>query len=360
MTEPLLCAEEAGLSYGNDTRPGITRKFKGKTPIFFDTKGKRIRDAATISRIKSLVIPPAWKNVWIATSKNLHLQATGIDSRGRKQYRYHNDWRKYRDTNKFENIIAFAKILPKVRKRVSRDLKKPGLSREKVLATIVRLLETSLIRVGNEEYAKSNKSFGLTTMQDRHADILGSKVYFHFRGKSGISHEIDLQSKAVAKIVKKCQDLPGQELFQYKDDDGNVHDVGSADVNNYLREISNAEITAKDFRTWAGTVLAAKTLLECEECDTVTGIKKNIVSAIKIVASKLGNTPAVCRKCYVHPILVEAYTAHALKLNYRQGKSGKGSRGLDSDEIAVLKFLQDKKNRKFKLPVKQPARNKAA
>ena len=258
-------AEEAGLQYVNDERPGYSRKAKGKDFQYLDMEGKSIRDEQRLLRIKRLAIPPAWTEVWICPSPNGHIQATGRDARGRKQYRYHERWREVRDENKFDRLAQFAKALPNIRRRVTQDLKLPGLPREKVLATIVRLLERTFIRIGNEEYARENKSFGLTTLKNRHVKVKGGQVLFRFRGKSGRQHEVDVTDRKVAKIIAKCQDLPGQDLFQYLEESGEVREVTSQDVNEYLRQIAGEDFTAKDFRTWGGTVLAAIALSKQEE-----------------------------------------------------------------------------------------------
>jgi DNA topoisomerase-1 len=314
---PIDSARAAGLRYVYDTRPGITRHrtrtgFRYTTP---DNKPLRVRnpeDKEILARIKSLVIPPAWESVWICPIPNGHLQATGRDARGRKQSRYHPKWREVRDQSKYEHMLAFGATLPTIRERVNQHLTLPGLPREKVLATLVRLLETTFIRIGNEAYARENNSFGLTTLRRRHVDIKGSRLTFKFKGKSGVEHTINLTDRRLARIVKTCRDIPGYELFEYLDDDGNAHSVDSASVNDYLREISNENFTAKDFRTWAGTVLAAMTLRDFEPCDTQTQLKKNLVEAVKTVSKRLGNTPSVCRKCYIHPAVVEAYLTGAM------------------------------------------------
>jgi DNA topoisomerase-1 len=259
------------------------------------------------ARIRALVIPPAWTDVWICPDPRGHLQATGRDARGRKQYRYHTRWRRVRDEDKYGRLADFGRALPSIRRRVDRDLRRPGLSREKVLAAVVKLLEMTFIRVGNEEYARSNNSYGLTTMRDSHVHVSGSKVRFLFRGKSGVRHELELNDRRLARIVKRCRDLPGQALFQYVDDRGRVVDVGSADVNAYLRETTGSEFTSKDFRTWAGTVLAAKLLCDCEPATSPAAGKRAVAGAIDQVARRLGNTRAVCRKCYVHPAVIDAY-----------------------------------------------------
>ena len=340
--DPVKSAKQAGLRYVSDTAPGIARRKRGKSFVYVGTNGRPVRDAATLKRIRSLVIPPAWTDVWICADPLGHIQAVGRDQRGRKQYRYHPRWRGVRDETKYEKMISFVRALPHIRARVNRDLGKPGLPREKVLAAVVRLLETTLIRVGNEEYAEQNKSYGLTTLQDRHAKINGGKIRFRFRGKSGVQHEIDLDDARLARIVKKCQDLPGEELLQYLDDDGNVRDIGSGDVNEYLREITGQPFTAKDFRTWAGTVLAARALQEFQQVDSQAQAKKNVVHAIEEVARKLGNTRAVCRKCYVHPAVIDSYMDGSL-LTHLSGelkKLIKPLHQLQPEEAAVLVLLQ--------------------
>lgn len=309
IVDPRLSAREAGLRYVDVTSPGITRHRAGTGFSYRDSNGRRITDRKIRDRIGSLAIPPAWNDVWICPSANGHIQATGRDARNRKQYRYHPKWREVRDETKYERMLQFGQALPRIRQRVDADLRRHGLPREKVLAAIVHLLETTLIRVGNDEYAKTNKSFGLTTMRDRHVDISGTTLEFEFAGKSGVRHEIELRNPRLARIVKACQDLPGQQLFQYLDDDGQRHTIGSDDVNQYLREITGQDYTAKDFRTWAGTVLAARALAEFETVDTDTIARKNVVSAIESVAARLGNTTTICRKCYVHPAVIDAYLA---------------------------------------------------
>jgi DNA topoisomerase-1 len=341
-------ARQAQLRYVCDARPGIRRQKHGGGFLYFDAAGKRVHDKMTLIRIRSLVIPPAWTNVWISPHENGHLQATGRDARGRKQYRYHPRWRQARDETKYTKMIHFAAALPKIREQVDADLKLTGLARRKVLATIVRLLETTLIRVGNDEYARTNNSYGLTTMQAKHVEVNGSKVRFKFRGKSGKWHTIELSDRRLARIVAHCQDLPGQELFQYFDDEGVQRDVTSSDVNDYLREIAGEEFTAKDFRTWAGTVLAALALKEFEKFDSKAQRKKNIVRAIETVAERLGNTPSVCRKCYVHPVILESYLDGSMldTLKQRAQTEIKESLGdLRPEEAAVLGLLQQQLER---------------
>ena len=305
--EPRDVARSAGLRYSSDTQPGIRRRRAGRGFTYLDPDGRTIRDAETISRIKSLAIPPAWTDVWISRWPNGHIQATGRDARGRKQHRYHRRWNEARDESKFDRMVAFAGALPAIRERIGADLARPGLPREKVLAAVVRLLELTLIRVGNEEYARLNKSFGLTTLRDRHADVTGTRVRFRFRGKGGQQHEVGLRDRRLASVVRRCQDLPGQELFQYVDDDGAVVDIASDDVNDYVREIAGGDFTAKDFRTWAGTVLAYRALRALQPADSAADARRNVVAAIRETAGRLGNTPAVAPKSYVHPAVLEAY-----------------------------------------------------
>jgi DNA topoisomerase I len=307
VTDPKKAARAAGLRYTTDDKPGIQRRKNGKGFTYVGVDGKTIRDDDERARIAALAIPPAWTEVWISPDPNGHLLATGRDARGRKQYRYHPHWRETRDETKYGRMILFGESLPAIRARVDEDLKRPGLPREKVLATVVRLLETTFIRIGNQEYARNNKSFGLTTMRDRHVGVEGSKIHFKFLGKSGVKHAIDIKDRQLARIVQKCRDIPGQDLFQYYDEAGQRQSITSTDVNAYLRDISGQDFTAKDFRTWAGTVLALLTLSRCEPCENPTQANKNIVEAIKHVSEQLGNTPSVCRKCYVHPHILDAY-----------------------------------------------------
>ncbi len=307
VTDPVQSAKEAGLRYVTDTQPGIRRKKAGRGFRYVDPEGRTVRDEDTLARIRSLVIPPAWTQVWICANPRGHLQATGRDAKGRKQSRYHPRWRAVRDETKYERMLLFGTALPRIREKVEEDLGRPRLPREKVLATIVRLMERTLIRVGNEEYARENGSYGLTTMRDRHVQVEGSTITFRFRGKSGKLHNVGVQDRRLARIVQRCQDLPGYELFHYVDEEGEPRPIDSADVNEYLREVSGEDFTAKDFRTWAGTVLASLALKEFEEFTSETQAKRNVVAAIKAVAEQLGNTPAVCRKCYVHPAVLQCY-----------------------------------------------------
>jgi DNA topoisomerase I len=332
-------AKAAGLRYISSLNCGIRRRRHGSGFIYLSRTGKSVRDEATLSRIKSLVIPPAWEQVCICSDPLGHIQAVGCDQRGRKQYKYHSRWRETRDENKYEHMIDFARALPKIRSKVRRDLKAPGLPRSKVLATVVRLLQATLIRVGNEEYARENHSFGLTTMRNRHVHINGNAIHFEFRGKSGIEHVIDLHDRRLAKIVRACQHLPGQELFQYIDPHGGRHGVASDDVNQYLHEIAGNEFTAKDFRTWAGSVMAAMQLQKIGPYKSQTQAKKNTVAAIEAVAKELGNTRAVCRKCYIHPGILTAYVEGTL-LKSLESQQSLTRRGLRAEEIAVLTLLQ--------------------
>ena len=307
MLGPANSAEDAGLRYVSDSAPGISRRRAGRGFTYIGPNGKRLADRAKLSWIRSLAIPPAWTDVWICSSQNGHLQATGRDARGRKQYRYHPRWRSQRDEVKYDRLIAFGKALPGMRRRVARDLRRSGLPRERVLAAVVWLLEKTGIRVGNEEYARDNRSFGLTTLRDRHARIGSKRIRFRFRGKGGKAGEVEISDARLARIVGRCQDLPGQELFAYLDEEGEVRSVGSSDVNDYIREISGHDFTAKDFRTWAATVLAARKLAKVEQPETAAGAKRDVVRAVEHVAEWLGNTPAVSRKSYVHPSVIDAY-----------------------------------------------------
>ncbi len=297
----------AGLRYLRDEGPGIRRVRTGKSFRYLDAEGKPVRDEATLKRIRSLVIPPAWENVWISPLPSGHIQAVGRDAKGRKQYRYHPDYRKIRDTTKFSRMLAFAAALPAIRKQVEQDMQLSGLPKRKVLATVVRLLETTCMRIGNEEYAKQNCSYGLTTLKDNHVQVRGSKVLFHFRGKSGQTQDIELEDPRIAKIVKRCRDIPGYELFQYIDESGESCRIDSSDVNNYLRETTGEDFTAKDFRTWGGTGWAATAFGELGPAANESHAKKSVVEVVKSVAAKLGNRPATCRKYYVHPAVIESY-----------------------------------------------------
>lgn len=341
-----------GLIFVNDSKAGITRKrFKGKFH-FYDANGNRIKDESEIKRIRSLAIPPAWTNVWICAQKNGHIQSTGRDAKLRKQYRYHPLWRVNRDEAKYQHMISFGKALPKIREAVNKALALPGLPQEKVLATIIYLLQLTMIRIGNDEYAKQNKSYGLTTLRNKHIQVDGSAVRFQFKGKSGVDHNITVSDRKLASLIKKIRDLPGQELFQYIDDEGKRQSVSSSEVNDYLRRITGENFTAKDFRTWYGTIEAATQLIQFENCTSETHAKQNVAEAIKIVAKKLGNTPTICRKCYVHPAVINAYlngllTAHLPALiNKRSADFLKTEKNtisvvLSAEEEAILEFLQN-------------------
>jgi DNA topoisomerase-1 len=336
-------AHDAGLRYSSDEQPGITRRGKAGLFTYVLPGKKKLNDKKALGRIKSLAIPPAWKDVWICQQENGHLQATGRDARGRKQYRYHPHWRQQRDETKFEHMLAFARQLPRIRRKVAADLRRRDLGREKVLATVVRLLETTVIRVGNDEYARDNHSYGLTTMRNRHVQIKrAGDIVFSFRGKSGKHHEIALHDPRLARIIHACQEMPGQELFSYRED-GEVKHVDSADVNDYLRQITGSDFTAKDFRTWIGTVLAAAAFQELEAVTSQAQAKKNIGMVIAAVAKILGNTPTVCRKCYVHPDVINAYLEGETAATVSQRISSDlehGVRHLPPTEAAVMALLQ--------------------
>jgi DNA topoisomerase-1 len=345
--ESAEAARSAGLRYVSDTAPGIRRIRAGQGFRYLASDGSAIDDPAQLERIRALAIPPAWTEVWIAPSPRGHIQAVGRDARHRKQYRYHATWREVRDATKYEQLIAFGEGLPALRRRVERDLRRPGMPREKVLATVVRLLETTLIRVGNEEYARANQSFGLTTMRDRHVDVAGARLEFRFRGKSGKSHVVRLNDRRLARIVKTCQDIPGYELFQYLDAEGQPQSIDSADVNAYLREIAGAECTAKLFRTWAGTVLALTALRELEPADSPTVTQRELMGVVKQVAARLGNTAAICRRCYIHPAVIESYQTGALRpsLEVLAGKGATRPTRLSAAERLTLAFLRRARRR---------------
>jgi DNA topoisomerase-1 len=340
--DPTESAEAAGLRYVSDASPGIRRRRSGRGFSYVGPDGRTVRDPATLARIRSLAIPPAYTDVWICPASNGHIQATGRDARGRKQYRYHPKWREVRDETKFGRMLAFSDALPRLRKRVDEDLARPGIPREKVLATVVRLLECTAIRVGNDEYARANRSFGLTTLQDRHVEISGTSLRFEFRGKSGKVHRVSLSDRRLARIVARCQAIPGADLFQYLDDDGNRVAIGSGDVNDYLRDITGEEFTAKDFRTWAGTRQAAAALDAAGPAIGKREAKATILKAIDEVAERLNNTRAVCRKYYVHPAVLETYEAGTLHEALKNGGSPAraGASGLSDDEQAVVRLLR--------------------
>jgi DNA topoisomerase I len=341
QAEPEESAKAASLRYVQDDRPGIRRRRSGTGWSYSGTDGKPIRDKETLSRIRALAIPPAWTDVWICPLEHGHLQATGRDARGRKQYRYHKRWHVVRDETKYGRMILFGSSLPRIRAQLDKDLSRQGLPREKLLATIVCLLEATLIRVGNDEYARTNRSFGLTTLQNRHVDIKGAHIHFNFRGKGGIDHEIKVNDRRLARLVKRCRDLPGQDLFQYEDDEGKPQPISSADVNEYLQHISDQEFTAKDFRTWAGTLLAVTELSASGTRDSESETKSVIARAVEKVARQLGNTPAICRKCYIHPAVLQAYQDPTLFERWESEMAkAEGEDGLSKEESALLKFLE--------------------
>jgi DNA topoisomerase I len=345
VSDPVESAQAAGLRYVSDTMPGIRRKRAGKGFSYLGQDGKTIHDAKELARIRSLAIPPAYTDVWICPIPNGHIQATGRDARGRKQYRYHPKWREVRDETKFGRMLAFSEVLPQIRERVDQDLARQGLPREKVLATVVRLLECTRIRVGNDEYTRANRSFGLTTLQDRHVEISGSNLRFEFRGKSGKTHSVSLSDRRLARIVQRCQALPGEDLFQYLDEEGVRQTVGSGDVNDYIREISGQEFTAKDFRTWAGTILAVAALTEVGAWDSERQAKSNVLQAIDRVAEQLNNTRAVCRKYYVHPAVFESYLAGTMLEALQNGtkeaaKNAAAKKELSPEETAVVRLIR--------------------
>ena len=358
LVDPQDAAEQAGLRYVTGEEQGIRRRKSGKGWAFVDPAGKALKDEKTLARIRKLAVPPAYTDVWICARANGHIQATGRDAKGRKQYRYHQKFREVRDSTKFEHMLDFAKGLPAIRETVLKHMGQRSLSRERVLATVVYLLETTLIRVGNDDYARTNKSYGLTTLQDKHVDISGSTLKFAFKGKSGKMWNLQVKDRRIAKIVKQCQDIPGQELFQWYDDAGQRHDVTSNDVNDYLREVTGRDVTAKDFRTWAGTVLAAMALTEFETFDTDAKAKKNVRAAIESVSSRLGNTPTICRKCYIHPEIVHSYLQGDMLLDIKKQvetelKDNLGN--LKPEEAAVLTLLETRLSRDLKDTLKAAA-----
>ncbi|HEY2852729.1 MAG TPA: hypothetical protein VGJ18_07795 [Gemmatimonadaceae bacterium] len=344
--EHVESAEAAGLRYVTDAAPGIRRQRRGRGFVYFAIDGQVIRDKAELERIRKLVIPPRWTNVWICPLPSGHLQVTARDARGRKQYRYHPTYRAVRDETKFGRMIAFSEILPLIRERVERDVALPELARDKVLATVVWLLERTLIRVGNDEYARDNGSFGLTTLRRRHVTVSGAKLRFEFRGKSGVPHSVAITDRRIARVVQRCQELPGQELFQYLDDEGRRQSVDAGDINEYLRRITGRQVTAKDFRTWAGTTLAAASLRELGKFKTEKQAKANIVAAIDRISKRLGNTRAVCRKYYIHPVILEAYfegvTIPPTPGEARQLRTSGRPAALRHDELAVIELLRQR------------------
>ncbi len=348
IVDPAAAAESAGLVYVSDEEPGIRRRKAGKSFSYRGPDGEVVRDPNTLARIRSLAIPPAYTDVWICPDPNGHIQATGRDAKGRKQYRYHPRWREVRDSTKFEHMLEFADALPSIRQRIADDMSRRGLSREKVLATVVWLLENTLIRVGNMDYVKQNKSYGLTTLRDKHVDVEGGELKFEFKGKSGKKWNLRFRDRRIARIVKACQDIPGQHLFQYLDENGVRRPVTSADVNAYLREVTGREVTAKDFRTWAGTVLAAMALTEFEEFDSQAKAKKNLKAAIEKVSARLGNTPTICRKCYIHPEILNGYLEGVALQEVKQAVEAELRDDLATlrpEEAAVLSLLQSRLSR---------------
>jgi DNA topoisomerase-1 len=329
-----------GLRYVCDDAPAIRRRRAGKGFVYLDARGRRVADAVVLKRIRSLVIPPAWTDVWICAAADGHIQATGRDAKGRKQYRYHADYREAREQSKYEHLVEFAEALPGLRTRVAEHMSLRGLPREKVLATVVHLLETTLIRVGNDEYAKANESYGLTTLKSKHVAVEGSEVRFRFIGKSGKQWSLAMRDRRVARIIRACQELPGQDLLQYFDDDKELRAVSSGDVNAYLREISGRDITAKDFRTWAGTVLMARFLGASGQFESETKAKRAISAAVKQVAAALGNTPSVCRKSYIHPAVTGAYLGGGFALEAVQVGAPPEPKGLRPEEAAALSLLR--------------------
>lgn len=342
---PEESAKQAGLRYVTENQLCFERRKKGKGFTYLDEDGKTIKDEKLVERFNSLVIPPAWENVKICKTNNGHIQATGRDAKGRKQYIYHDKWEEIRNETKFHRMYEFGKSLPSIRKKISGDLRKRNLSKEKVLAIIVTLLEETLIRIGNEEYARKNKSYGLTTLRDKHIEVEGSQLRFYFNGKSNKEVQVSMSDRRLAKMVKACQDIPGQQLFQYLDDEGKRQPISSGEVNDYLREITGTDFTAKDFRTWGGTIIASEVLYEMDEFNDVKKGEKNIIKAIKTVSKALNNTPAICKKYYVHPAIWDAYLNGSLikemkKAENRFGKKELKREQLDIEEAAVLSILK--------------------
>jgi DNA topoisomerase-1 len=322
------------LHYVDDTQPGITRKLLRGKFCYFDPAGQRIKAPDEIKRINALAVPPAYTNVWICADPRGHLQATGRDARGRKQYRYHPRWREVRDADKYSRLRDFGQALPKLRKRLEALLDAPGFSRDKVMATVITLLDATLIRVGNTQYARENRSYGLTTLRSRHVEVNGSAILFQFRGKSGVEHQITVKDRRLARIIKRCLEIPGQDLFQYLDEQGERHTVSSSDVNAYLQTLTGADFTAKDYRTWAGSALALSVLRELQ-WEPESDAKHHVVAMVKDVAKQLGNTPAVCRKCYIHPAVLEGFMLGALAELPRP----RTRKGLRAEEVGLAMFL---------------------
>ncbi|MFV3326675.1 DNA topoisomerase IB [Pseudomonas sp. NY15372] len=329
------CPLPPALHYVDDSQPGLSRRRWRDRFHYFDTEGQRIRDAQTLARIAALAIPPAYTQVWICPDPQGHLQATGRDARGRKQYRYHPQWRALRDQHKYDRMLAFAQVLPGLRRQLEQHLARPGLDREKVMALVVSLLDSTLIRIGNRQYLKENNSYGLTTLRNRHVSVQGSTIRFQFRGKRGVEHNVSLRDRRLARLIKRCLELPGQTLFQYLDENGQRHAVGSSEVNQFLQQLTGADFTAKDYRTWAGSVLALD-LLRPLAWEPESEARRQVAATVRQVATRLGNTPAVCRRCYIHPAVLD---------HYQQGRLAalpriKARRGLEPEEASLLLFLQ--------------------
>ena len=363
IVDPRDAAESAGLRYVSDARPGIRRKKVGTGFSYARADGSKPIEKDVLKRIQTLAIPPAWTEVWICPLTDGHVQATGRDAKGRKQYRYHPRFREVRESTKYEHVVAFAAALPAIREKVQEHMALRGLPREKVLATVVHLLETTLIRVGNDDYAKQNNSYGLTTLKNRHVSVNGNEVRFRFTGKSGKQWSLRIRDRRIAKIIKACQELPGQELLQYVDEAGSCQDVTSGDVNDYLKEITGKDITAKDFRTWAGTVLAAMALNELESFDSAAQAKRHLRTAIEKVAGKLGNTPTICRKCYVHPEVLNSYMDGKLVLELKEKAESELRRDVQSfkpEEAAVLALLRGRLAQEAERPASKKQRANAA
>lgn len=331
----LDCPLPQALHYVDDSQPGLTRRRWRDRFHYFDSEGKRIRDAQTLARIAALAIPPAYTEVWICPDPQGHLQATGRDARGRKQYRYHTQWRELRDQHKYDRMLAFAQALPKLRRQLDSHLARPGLDREKVMALVVSLLDTTLIRIGNRQYLRENKSYGLTTLRNRHVQVEGSTVRFQFRGKRGVEHNVSLRDRRLARLIKRCLELPGQTLFQYLDEQGQRHAVGSSEVNQFLQQLTGADFTAKDYRTWAGSTLALA-LLRPLAWQPESEARRQVAAIVRQVATRLGNTPAVCRRCYIHPAVLEHYQLGRLAALPK----ARARQGLEAEEAALLRFLQ--------------------
>jgi DNA topoisomerase I len=343
LLDSKAAARAAELRYTSDTEPGIERRRRGKGFSYY-RGGRRVEDGATLARIRTLAIPPAWRDVWICPSPNGHIQATGKDAKGRKQYRYHPRWRSVRDAAKYEHVVLFAEALPRLRARVEKDLSARGLPRRKVVAAIIELMQRTCLRVGNDCYAEANKSYGLTTLQDHHAEIRGAEVRFRFRGKGGKPYQVQISDPRLARVVRRCRDIPGQRLFQYEASDGSYRAVTSGDVNDYLKEATGQPFSAKNFRTWGATLGVALVLGACEAARSMSHGKSTVTRAIEQVAAQLGNTVAICRKCYVHPVVVEAYTGgtlHDALKRARASWNGRPPRGLRAEEALVLAFLQE-------------------